>query len=216
MPKITALPQMTAPDGDDEVAIVDNSATTTKRMSLTQIKTWLQTLTGWITASMIGSNEVTKAKLEKPHVSGLLFNLNNGVVFTNSQVRCPYDTAYSAEYGLTATTGGSARITVARDGVYQITMHFKCIDVTATSFITWFYVYRGGTAVAGLRRVQQNIPVGEGWTWSFTLPLLAGDYVYQEIYNGGGATRFGNANNGSSADEVARIMGMGMMVTEVR
>lgn len=169
-----------------------------------------------VTTAKINDENVTKAKLEKPHRSGLLFSSDAGIVFGASQITSPYDAVYSGEYGLTATTGASSKITVARDGLYQITMHFKCIDVSAAGFITWLYVNRGGSVIATLRRVQQAIPVGEGWTWTFQVPLLAGDFVYQQIYNTAGATRFGAANVGGSSTELNRIIGMSMMMTEIR
>lgn len=63
MPKISALPPMTAADGDDEAPIVDDSATTTKKFTLTVLKEWLQALTSWITTAMITNDAITDAKL---------------------------------------------------------------------------------------------------------------------------------------------------------
>lgn len=63
MVKISALPAMTSPDGDDESPIVDDSAGSTKKMTLTQVKTWLQGLTGWITTAMVAAGAITNAKL---------------------------------------------------------------------------------------------------------------------------------------------------------
>lgn len=48
MPKISALPPMTSTDGDDESPIVDDSVGTTKKLTLTQLKEWLQSLSAWI------------------------------------------------------------------------------------------------------------------------------------------------------------------------
>lgn len=55
MPKISALPPMTTADAADEAPIVDTSATQTKKWTLTLLKTYLQSLTEWITASMIAN-----------------------------------------------------------------------------------------------------------------------------------------------------------------
>lgn len=52
MPKISALPPMTSADGDDEAPIVDDSASSTKRFTLTVLKEWLQSLTSWVTPAM--------------------------------------------------------------------------------------------------------------------------------------------------------------------
>lgn len=192
MVKISALPPDSSPSTTDYLIVNDVESGLTKKVLVSDY-----------------------LPLDRPHVSGLLFNLDNGTVFSNTQITCAYDTVYSGEYGLTATTGASSKITVARDGIYQITMHFKCIDVISNPFITWLYHDRGGTTCA-LRRVDQTIGVGQGWTWSFTLPLLADDFIYQQVYSGSGATRFGNVNTATQGSETARIIGMSLMVTEIR
>ena len=53
MPKISALPPMTTADAADEAPIVDTSVTTTKKWTLTLLKTYLQSLTAWVTSTMI-------------------------------------------------------------------------------------------------------------------------------------------------------------------
>lgn len=55
MPKISALPPMTTAAADDEAPIVDTSATTTKKWTLTLLLTYLQGLTEWISAAMIAN-----------------------------------------------------------------------------------------------------------------------------------------------------------------
>lgn len=64
MRKISALPPMTSADGDDEAPIVDDSATTTKKFTLTLLKEWLQSLVGWITTAMVGDKQITAAKID--------------------------------------------------------------------------------------------------------------------------------------------------------
>ena len=122
MTKITALPLDSAPTGADYVPTVDVTDTTTKKVTISDL-----------------------LLVDRAHRSGLLFNLDSGVVFSNTQITCAYDTVYSGDYGLTATTGASSKITVARSGLYLINMHFRCIDVTATAFITWICHNRSGT-----------------------------------------------------------------------
>ena len=63
MPKISALPPMTTADAADEQPIVDDSAGTTKKWTLTLLKTYLQSLAAWITTAMITDANVTPAKL---------------------------------------------------------------------------------------------------------------------------------------------------------
>lgn len=53
MPKISALPPMVTADGDDEAPIVDDSATTTKKFTLTLLKDWLNSVKGWLSATAI-------------------------------------------------------------------------------------------------------------------------------------------------------------------
>lgn len=63
MPKISALPPMTTADAADEAPIVDTSVSTTKKWTLTLLKTYLQSLVGWLTTAMIADNAVTAVKL---------------------------------------------------------------------------------------------------------------------------------------------------------
>lgn len=53
MVKITALPPMASPDGADQAPVVDDSVSTTKKITLTQMKAWLQTFTDFITSAML-------------------------------------------------------------------------------------------------------------------------------------------------------------------
>lgn len=64
MPKINALPNQNAPDGSDVFPTDDVSDTnTTKKLTLTTLKEWFQSLTGWITAAMMGAGSVTNTVL---------------------------------------------------------------------------------------------------------------------------------------------------------
>lgn len=62
--KISALPPQTTPDGADQLPTNDVSATTTKKMTLTVLKEWFQSLVGWITTAMIGDAQVTWSKID--------------------------------------------------------------------------------------------------------------------------------------------------------
>lgn len=53
MPKISDLPAMTSPHEDDELPINDESVPQTKRMTLTKLKEWLQSVTGWVKSTML-------------------------------------------------------------------------------------------------------------------------------------------------------------------
>lgn len=52
MPKIPSLPALTTAADADEIPIEDVSASTTKKMTLTKLKEYLQALTSWVTPSM--------------------------------------------------------------------------------------------------------------------------------------------------------------------
>lgn len=60
MPKISALPPMTTAADDDEAPIVDTSVTTTKKWTLTLLKTYLQSLVAWITHTMVADGFVVQ------------------------------------------------------------------------------------------------------------------------------------------------------------
>lgn len=64
MVKISALPPMSSGDTDDELPVVDDSAATTKKVTFTVLKEWLQSVASWITTAMIGDGEVTGPKLD--------------------------------------------------------------------------------------------------------------------------------------------------------
>ena len=63
MPKISALPVITSPDSADELPIVDTSTSSTKKMTLTKLKEWLQSLVGGGNTDAIADASVTNAKL---------------------------------------------------------------------------------------------------------------------------------------------------------
>lgn len=72
MPKITGLPELATPADDDLLAVVDDTDTTTKRFTFANLKAWLQSLTNFVTTSMITDNAVTsdKANLSYVHEDG--------------------------------------------------------------------------------------------------------------------------------------------------
>lgn len=63
MPKISALPPMISADGDDEAPIVDDSTGSTKKFTFTVLRTYLQSLTSWVTTSMLTNANTTSSKL---------------------------------------------------------------------------------------------------------------------------------------------------------
>jgi hypothetical protein len=64
MVKISALPPMTTPDGADQAPFVDDSVSITKKMTLTQAKAWLQSLTQWITGGMLANGTIKNTQVD--------------------------------------------------------------------------------------------------------------------------------------------------------
>lgn len=73
MVKISALPPMSSPDGADKAPIVDDSVSTTKFITLTQVKTWLQSLAAWITYGMIGTNTIRNTNIDWTAANGKIW-----------------------------------------------------------------------------------------------------------------------------------------------
>lgn len=71
MVKISGLPPIASPDGADPSPIVDDSATTTKKITLTQVKTWLTTQLAYITGAMIASATIKKANVDFTTAGGI-------------------------------------------------------------------------------------------------------------------------------------------------
>lgn len=63
MPKISALPPAGSLADDDETPFVDDSASQTKKFTLSGLLVWLQSKTAWITNAMITNNTVTADKI---------------------------------------------------------------------------------------------------------------------------------------------------------
>lgn len=82
--KISALPTLTTPDGADQLPINDVSATTTKKMTLTVLKEWFQSLTQWITNPMLALAAVKANNVD--FTTGIWWEeIGRGYFNTNSQ-----------------------------------------------------------------------------------------------------------------------------------
>lgn len=56
MPKISALPPAGSLADDDETPFVDDSVSTTKKFTLTNLKTYLQSLSAWVSSAMLAES----------------------------------------------------------------------------------------------------------------------------------------------------------------
>lgn len=80
MPKIHLLPPLTDDPADDDVLAMDDasvadatSPTKTKKISLAQLRAWLQSLAGWITTAMIGDGQVNSSKVDWASATGKIW-----------------------------------------------------------------------------------------------------------------------------------------------
>lgn len=72
MPKISGLPVLSSPADDDEIAVVDDSAATTKKLTLAGFVAWLQSKIAWITTAMIADSAVTPDKRSGGYAAGII------------------------------------------------------------------------------------------------------------------------------------------------
>lgn len=172
---------------------------------------------GDIGTADLAAAAVTKAKMEKPHYNSLYFATNGGTVFGALEVTCPYNASDTTNgVGIVANTTNHT-LTIARDGIYRLHAQYRCADVAAIGFITWIFIVDGTSGnTYSFRKQDESIGIGNGDSYSIDLYLVAGTVIHQEVYNGGGSTRFGYANDGGTADDVARRGAMSLTVTEMR
>lgn len=140
MPKISALPNQTTPDGADELPVNDVSATTTKKMTLTVFKEWLQSLTSWITTAMIGANQVTTAKLFLPRFKAIS---TSSQTVSNTSGTSTLTTLASLAINQSGFSLSSSTVTILEDGDYMLMAEVRNTDTE--NFLA--YVQRNGTAI---------------------------------------------------------------------
>ena len=133
MPKISGLPPVITPEPEDELAVVDKSGNITRRMSLTQIKEWLQALVGWVTTAMLGDAAVTGPKMGAPIGFSAAGGTQNFSTGSPTKV-----TGWVEEYDpdgmLTAGT-----FTADRDGIYSLGALVQINNTGTGRIIMWIY-----------------------------------------------------------------------------
>lgn len=167
------------------------------------------------------TGSVTKPVLDPPHYCALYFSNQTGWVVSSTEVRIPFsDTDTSRNYGITATTGSTANMTIARDGIYDIKLHVTCIDVNTSSFITWFWIDNrpNGGANQPFRTTDTSIFANPSSViYSWTLPLKANTILYWEAYSGSGNTRLGTDKSGTGIYSTEQLIAHhSAVVTEIR
>lgn len=123
MPKISALPAMTTAEAADEQPIVDKSAGSTKKWTLTLVKTYLQSLLAWITPSMLN---LAPAK----------------AIVATSQ------TTTSTTFADLATAGPSVTVTVGSNGLLLIGISANVLNNTNAAFSFMSFVLSGANTLA--------------------------------------------------------------------
>ena len=139
--KIPNLPSLAIPDGDDELPIDDNNLSTTKRMSLTKLKTWLQSIIGWISASMLASDSVetdkildanvTMSKINNPYKFrvGLTGNQTGIADATRTQIVWNYED-FDTNSNFSTATG---EYTIPVTGLYQFNVRIRAAGSNITT-----------------------------------------------------------------------------------
>lgn len=133
MPKIPALPPMTSVDTADELAIEDVSVTTTKRMTLTKLKEWFQTLAGWVTTAALGDATVTPDKLAT--------GAARAVVTTN-------ESTSSSSFTNLSTVGPEVTVTIGANGLALVSIYARLSSATVSNVPAMGFALSGANTVA--------------------------------------------------------------------
>lgn len=164
MPKFPAYPPLTAPDAADEALLNDQSdSNKTKRLSLGGLKSWLQSLTKWVTLGMIDLSTYP-AFLAYPTVSQSLTGAGAAQTFqANTEVYDQQNCYNNATYTFTVPAGG--------DGVYMFEILVTGTNGSSSRLITGIQV--NATLYNG---TQQTDTFSSGIMY-LRIKLVAGDTV---------------------------------------
>lgn len=204
MPKISSLPDITNPDSADELPILDSSESTTKRISLTKIKAWLQTLTNFITTAMITDGAVTTPKVTNPYKFWAYRNgnydiANNAVVALNAVIFDTNNDFNTSTYDYV----------VPVDGYYQFNFAVHVESINGTGYFCQLVVNGAEFArSSGFISAFTNTGFWNGLAGSALIYCSAGDLVDLR-YVGNGTT----SNNTLSGIKYATYLS-GYLVSE--
>jgi hypothetical protein len=141
MPKISALPAMTTADGDDPAPIVDDSAGSTKKITLTKMKEWLQSLAGWISTAMVADAAITPSKLS-----------TGATRATVTTVQATSSTSYVD----LATAGPSVTVTIGANGTALIIIAAVGASSSASGFADMSFDISGATTISSTTNGATN------------------------------------------------------------
>jgi hypothetical protein len=173
MPKIPSLPPMTSPDTADELPIEDVSASTTKYITLTKLKEWFQSLSGWISTAMLAAGAVTDTKRTLNSAFRASADGSQGALTSATFIKLTYKTEVfddNSDYD-----AANSKFVAPRDGKYAFQWQWQTSGDTAILSM----LYKNG---ASLHRGLWADATGNNRSsnGSVTLKLVAGDYI--EIY----------------------------------
>lgn len=161
MPKISALPPMTNADGDDEAPIVDDSASSTKKFTLTLLKTWLQSLVRWIAYSNIDISTFPVFAVR----------MSAGQNITNTTSTIQFDTELVDTKNGFNTTNYTYTVPAGEGGLWEIFVFLADGDSDSTRRIVTLLVngvtvYRGSQYITtfGEGYLMQPVILAEGDT----------------------------------------------------
>lgn len=182
MPKITALPAATAAAPDDIVPGNDDSASSTKKFSLTVIKEWLQSLTAWISAAMIAG--IDKSLLTTDSNPYKFRAYRSAAWTTGTPSKVAFDAeSFDTNNNFDSTT--NHRYVAPVSGFYQFNVVVSSSNTSGQGLSLDFY--KNGVRASFLGAFVNG---NNSWVCAVgggdVLQLAAGDYV-EVFYYGSGA-----------------------------
>lgn len=182
MSKISGLPVMTTPADDDELPINDVSGPTTKKMLLSKLKEYLQSLLAWISPGM--------------WTNSYKFSAYRNGAWTQSSAakKITFDTEDFDTNSDFDTTNG--RYTAPVNGYYQVNGQVATPTVSGIGYNCTLYkngsAYRTGNSLVASHTGGFNTIVN----FSDLVYLTAGDYI--EVYHVGNNSPAGTTGRATS------------------
>lgn len=186
MPKVSALPPITSLATDDENPAKDTSTGSTGKWTFATLKTWLQSLTSWITPAM----QTNPYKFSVYRNASWTTSTGPGKVQFDTEV---FDTNSNFD------SSTNYRYTAPVDGYYQIDACVGASSVAGSNGYAVFLYKNGSVFKHGAYGVTGNATFGLNAPLSTLVHLTAGDYL--EIYF------FGNSFTGGTGQALTYFEG---------
>ena len=175
MPKIPALPPMTAPDAADELPIEDVSVNTTKYITLTKLKEWFQALTGWISPAMLASDAVETVKIKDANVTNA--KLATGI--DAAKLSNPHK--FSAYLGSAQNSANGFAKVLANSEIFDTGSNYdKTTNCRFVAPVAGFYFFNAGIAMSSTATSVWQAILYKNGTGHKTGTLLNTNVGYQQ------------------------------------